>query len=182
MCPHTTATTVASEQMETLYHTHALSPNQCTSVVRQRIDAPVSLVWSVVRRFDNPQAYKQMVKSCDLSSGDGGAGSVRVVKVMSGLPAKSSTERLHRLDDDLYLMKFDIIGGDHKLINYKSTTTLHETAEGGGGTVVVESYVVDIPADSCEKDTCLFADTIIGCNLKSLARVSEKMAVKIKVA
>ncbi|KAK6124289.1 hypothetical protein DH2020_041980 [Rehmannia glutinosa] len=167
--------------METQYHTHALSPNQCTSKVRQTIHAPLHLVWSVVRQFDNPQSYKRFVRSCDMRSGHGGAGSVRELTVVSGLPAGRSTERLDRLDDDLHVMVCSIIGGDHKLVNYKSIITLHEDEEeerGGGGacgTVVIESYVVDIPADSCGEDTCLFADTIIGCNLKSLAKIAEKM-------
>ncbi|KAI3456147.1 hypothetical protein Pfo_012810 [Paulownia fortunei] len=163
--------------METLYHNHALSPNQCTSKVSQMIDAPLPLVWSMVRQFDSPQAYKQFVKSCDLSSGYGGAGSVRELTLVSGLPGERSTERLDRLDDELHVMVFSIIDGDHKLVNYKSTTTLHDNDAGKGGrTVVIESYVVDIPADSCRDDTCLFADTIIGFNLKSLAKISEKMA------
>ncbi|CAN0853462.1 Abscisic acid receptor PYL6 [Linum grandiflorum] len=69
------------------------------------------------------------------------------------------------------------IGGDHKLVNYRATTTLHDGGGGGGRrTVVIESYVVDIPTDSSPEDTCSFADTIIGCNLKSLARIAEKMA------
>ena len=47
--------------------------------------------------------------------------------------------------------------------------------EDGGWTVVMESYMVDVPADSCKKDTCLFADTIVRCNLKALARVAKVM-------
>lgn len=101
---------------------------------------------------------------------------------MSGLPAERSTERLDKLDDDLHVMEFSMIGGDHRLMNYQSTTTLHE--DGGGRrdqTVVVESYVVDVPPDSCEVDTCLFADTIVGYNLRSLAITSEKMAREVQV-
>ncbi|KAK4421156.1 Abscisic acid receptor PYL11 [Sesamum alatum] len=171
----------AQKRMETLYHTHPLSPNQCTSIVRQMIDAPLPLVWSVLRKFSNPESYKQFVKSCDMLSGNGGPGSVREVTVVSGLPAGRSTERLDRLDDDLHLMVVSIVGGDHKLVNYRSTTTVHEEEEeeeegGRTGTVVTESYVVDVPVDSCAEDTCLFADTIIGCNLKSLAKITEKLA------
>ncbi|XP_047968876.1 abscisic acid receptor PYL12-like [Salvia hispanica] len=150
---------------------HRLSGNQCGSVVSQTIHAPLPLVWSVVRRFGEPQAYKRFVKNCGLSSGDGGAGSVRELTVVSGLPGRRSTERLDRLDDESHVMVVSIIGGDHKLVNYRSTTTLHGGCD--GETVVTESYVVDIPPDSCEEDTCLFADTIIGCNLKSLAKVAE---------
>lgn len=92
-------------------------------------------------------------------------------------------ERLDNLNDDLHVMAFSIIGGDHKLANYKSTTTLHheerESGGGGGKTVVIESYVVDVPVGSSKEDTCLFADTIIGCNLRSLAKISEDIAAKL---
>ncbi|KAL0328905.1 UNVERIFIED_CONTAM: Abscisic acid receptor PYL11 [Sesamum calycinum] len=53
----------------------------------------------MLRKFSNPQSYKQFVKSCDMVSGNGAAGSVREVTVVSGLPAGRSTERLDRLDD-----------------------------------------------------------------------------------
>lgn len=46
----------------------------------------------------------------------------------------------------------------------------------GRKTVVIQSYVVDVPAGSSKEDTCLFANTIIGCNLRSLAKVTERMA------
>ncbi|KAK6268625.1 hypothetical protein QUC31_012785 [Theobroma cacao] len=130
-----------------------------------------------MRRFDHPQLYKQFVKSCTLSAGTGSIGSVREVMVVSGLPAATSMERLDELDEDSHVMVVSIIGGDHRLVNYRSTTTLHEIEEGKGGkTVVMESYVVDVPAGSSKEDTCSFADMIIGCNLRSLARVTEKMA------
>ncbi|KAB2007584.1 hypothetical protein ES319_D10G039500v1 [Gossypium barbadense] len=68
--------------------------------------------------------------------------------IVSGMPAAMSMEGLDRLDDDLHVMMVSI--GDHKLVNYRSTTSLHEIGseeEGNGGrTVVVESYVVDVPA------------------------------------
>lgn len=163
--------------MENQCQTPNFSPNQCGSRLIQTIDAPLALVWSIIRRFDNPQAYKQFVKSCTLSAGNGGIGSVREVMVVSGLPAATSTERLDELDDELHVMMFSIIGGDHRLVNYRSKTTLHQIGEGfGGRTVVEESYVVDVPAGNSKEDTCCFADLIIGCNLRSLARVTERMA------
>ncbi|KAF5728727.1 hypothetical protein HS088_TW21G00877 [Tripterygium wilfordii] len=159
------------------YHTPDLSPNQCGSNLVQIISSPLPPVWSRVRSFNNPQAYKQFIKSCEMCSGNGGVGSVREVVVVSGLPAETSIERLDRLDDGLHVMVVSIIGGDHRLVNYRATTTLHEIEESGGGkTVVIESYVVDVPSDSCKEDTCTFANTIIGCNLRSLARIAEKMA------
>lgn len=166
-----------TQNMMMNYHTPNLSPNQCGSILVQTIDAPLPLVWSIIRQFDYPQAYKGFVKNCNVLVGSGGTGSVRQVVVVSGLPAETSMERLDRLDDDLYVMIVSIIGGDHRLVNYTSTTTLHEVEEEKGcKTVVIESYVVDVPADSSKEDTCLFANTIIGCNLKSLATITQKMA------
>ncbi|KAK9022831.1 hypothetical protein V6N11_003070 [Hibiscus sabdariffa] len=159
-----------TEAMTIQYHTPKLSSNQCGSTLVQTIDAPLPLVWSILRRFDNPQAYKQFVKSCRLSAGNGGIGSIREVVVVSGLPAATSTERLDELDDECHVMMVSIIGGDHRLVNYRSTTTLHEISDGGNGsgkTVVLESYVVDVPAGNSKEDTCCFADMIIACNLSS---------------
>ncbi|GAB4847089.1 hypothetical protein Ancab_026099 [Ancistrocladus abbreviatus] len=157
-----------------------LKPKRCGSSVVQTINAPLEQVWSLVQRFDQPQAYKIFVKSCTmLHSGDDGigggggdVGSIREVRLVSGLPATTSVERLDRLDHELHVMMISIIGGDHKLANYQSTTRLDE-AEGGKKTVVTESYAVDVPMDSNKEDTCLFVDTVIGFNLKSLAAVAE---------
>ncbi|KAJ7947092.1 Abscisic acid receptor like [Quillaja saponaria] len=171
-----------TQAMLSHYHTPHLSPNQCGSSLIQTIDAPLPLVWSMVRRFDNRQGYKQFIRNCNLLLGDGGIGSIREVMVISGLPAGISLERLDNLDDDMYVMKFSIIGGDHQLANYCCTTTLHQDEEENGDekTVVIESYVVDIPAGSSQEDTCSFANTIVGCNLKSLTRITEEMACKVK--
>lgn len=109
-----------------------------------------------------------------MRAGNGGIGSIREVVVKTGLPAKTSMERLDELDDNMHVMQYSIVGGDHRLANYSSTTTVHREEE--GKTVVIQSYVVDVPAGSSEEDTCLFSNTIIGCNLKSLAKVTEKMA------
>ncbi|KAF7803323.1 abscisic acid receptor PYL12-like [Senna tora] len=163
------------------HHTPNFQSNQCGSSQVQTIDAPLPLVWSLIRRFDNPQGYKQFIKKCNILVGDGGVGSVREVVVMSGMPAAVSLERLDTLDDERFVMKFSMIGGDHRLLNYKSTITLHEEEEEeacGEKTVVIESYVVDIPAGSSGDDTCSFANTIVGCNLRALARITEGMLYK----
>ncbi|CAI9762279.1 unnamed protein product [Fraxinus pennsylvanica] len=159
------------------HHTHAVASNQCCSSVVQAIDAPVATVWSVVRRFDKPQAYKHFLKSCHVI-GDGHVGTLREVHVVSGLPAASSTERLEILDDEKHVMSFSVVGGDHRLHNYRSVTTLQATAGGAGnsGTVVVESYVVDIPQGNTKEETCAFVDTIVRCNLQSLAQIAESLA------
>ncbi|KAL4280332.1 hypothetical protein GQ457_03G027200 [Hibiscus cannabinus] len=152
------------------YHIRTVEPNQCCSAIVQAIEAPIESVWSIVRRFDNPQAYKQFLRSCQVIVGDGNVGSLREVHVVSGLPAASSMEKLEMLDDERHVLSFSVVGGDHRLTNYKSVTTLHGSPK-GNGTVVVESYVVDIPAGNSREDTCIFVDTIVRCNLQSLARV-----------
>ncbi|KAK2982478.1 hypothetical protein RJ640_026321 [Escallonia rubra] len=162
------------------HHTHAARPNQCCSAVVQAIAAPVSTVWSVVRRFDNPQAYKHFLKSCHVIVGGGEVGTLREVLVVSGLPAASSTERLDILDDERHIMSFSIVGGDHRLNNYRSVTTLHPSPA-GNGTVVVESYVVDVPAGNTNDETCIFADMIVRCNLQSLAQIAENLAESDRV-
>lgn len=158
-----------------LYHTHPVGPNQCCSAVIQAISAPISTVWSVVRRFDNPQSYKHFVKSCHVILGDGNVGTLREVHVISGLPAANSTERLEILDDERHVISFSVVGGDHRLSNYRSVTTLHHEPN-GNGTVVAESYLVDIPVGNTREETCVFVDTIVKCNLQSLAKMAEDLA------
>ncbi|KAL0666404.1 hypothetical protein Bca4012_029108 [Brassica carinata] len=161
------------------FHTHEVGPNQCCSAVVQEISAPISTVWSVVRRFDNPQAYKHFLKSCSVIGGDGGnVGSLRQVHVVSGLPAASSTERLDILDDERHVISFSVVGGDHRLSNYRSVTTLHPSPI--SGTVVVESYVVDVPQGNTKEETCDFVDVIVRCNLQSLAKIVENSAAEVK--
>ncbi|KAL5752466.1 hypothetical protein ACOSQ2_022973 [Xanthoceras sorbifolium] len=166
--------------MVNIHRTQGLMPSQCGSSLVQTIDAPLPLVWSIIRRFDHPQAYKPFIKSCTLLKGGTGTGtspaggSLREVTIVSGLPATKSMERLDELDDDLHVMQVSVVGGDHRLRNYHSTTSLKEI-EGGRKTVVMESYVVDVPEGNSCDDTYTFAETIIGCNLRSLARVLEKM-------
>ncbi|KAK9061086.1 hypothetical protein SSX86_018266 [Deinandra increscens subsp. villosa] len=157
----------------THHHTHAVGPHQCSSAVVQTISAPIAAVWSVVRRFDNPQAYKHFLKSCHVIRGDGDVGTLREVHVVSGLPAGSSTERLEILDDELHVMSFSVVGGDHRLQNYRSVTTLHASPSCDGSTVVVESYVVDVPPENTKEETCVFVDTIVRCNLISLKQIAE---------
>ncbi|KAF0927729.1 hypothetical protein E2562_035978 [Oryza meyeriana var. granulata] len=165
------------------HHEHATGAGQCCSAVVQAIAAPVDAVWSVVRRFDRPQAYKHFIRSCRLLDGDGGAvGSVREVRVVSGLPATSSRERLEILDDERRVLSFRVVGGEHRLSNYRSVTTVHETTAapsgaGRGTTVVVESYVVDVPHGNTADETRMFVDTIVRCNLQSLARTAEQLAL-----
>ncbi|XP_074264558.1 abscisic acid receptor PYL4-like [Silene latifolia] len=166
------------------YHTQPVGPNQCCSAVVQEIQAPVQTVWSVVRRFDAPQVYKHFVRRCDVISGDGDVGTLRRVRVVSGLPAAISDERLEILDDHRCVISFSVVGGDHRLSNYRSVTSLHSAAAGCGGdeekTIVVESYVVDTPVGNTKEETCVFVDTIVRCNLQSLAQIAENLVRREK--
>ncbi|XP_061346694.1 abscisic acid receptor PYR1-like [Gastrolobium bilobum] len=161
----------------TEHHTYPVATRQCSSLVAQRIHAPPQMVWSVVRRFDNPQAYKHFIKSCQVKEGfKMTVGCTRDVNVISGLPAATSTERLDLLDDERHVIGFTIVGGEHRLRNYHSVTSVHGFERDGKiWTVVLESYVVDVPEGNTEEDTRLFADTVVKLNLQKLASITEGM-------
>ncbi|XP_050236628.1 abscisic acid receptor PYL9 [Mercurialis annua] len=163
------------------HHRHQINDNQCTSTLVKHIKAPVHLVWSLVRRFDQPQRYKPFVSRC-IVNGELGIGSVREVNVKSGLPATTSTEMLELLDDEEHILGIKIVGGDHRLKNYSSVMTVHpEVIDGRPGTLVIESFVVDAPDGNTKDETCYFVKALIKCNLKSLADVSERMALQDRV-
>ena len=160
------------------FHTYKLGPGQCSTLLAQRVDAPVQTVWSVVRRFDKPQTYKHFIKSCTVKeSFTMTVGCTREVNVISGLPAETSSERLDMLDDDRRVTGFSITGGEHRLRNYRSVTSVHGFERDGKiWTVVLESYVVDVPEGNTEEDTRVFADTVVRLNLQKLASVTEGIA------
>ncbi|CAN4127839.1 unnamed protein product [Withania somnifera] len=157
------------------FHSYRVNPVQCSSLLAQRIHAPVEKVWTIVRRFDKPQTYKHFIKSCTVSEDFRMAvGSTRNVTVISGIPAATSTERLDILDDEGHVTGFSIIGGEHRLRNYRSVTTVHGFERDGKiWSIVLESYVVDVPEGNTEEDTRLFADTVVKLNLQKLATVTE---------
>ncbi|KAG1362051.1 abscisic acid receptor PYR1 [Cocos nucifera] len=163
------------------YHRYRVGPGQCSSLLAQRIRAPAATVWSVVRSFDRPQIYKHFIRSCAIKGGGQVlVGCLRDVSVISGLPASTSTERLDVLDEARRVAGFSIIGGEHRLRNYRSVTTVTEFRRPGGEiwTVVLESYIVDVPEGNTVDDTRLFADTVVRLNLQKLASVTEAMAAK----
>ncbi len=161
------------------YHSHELDAHQCGSILLQQINAPLQLVWSIVRRFDKPQAYKRFIQACTITTGEGGVGSIRTMELVSGIPATSSVERLEILDDEQHIFSFRVLGGGHRLQNYWSLTSVHELEIGGRlVTLVMESYAVDIPEGNTRDETQMFADTVVRCNLKSLAQVAEQLAVQ----
>ncbi|KAL1353010.1 hypothetical protein HN51_016958 [Arachis hypogaea] len=171
---------LSSLEMEYIrrHHNHEPGENQCSSVLVKHIKAPLHQVWSLVRRFDQPQKYKPFISRC-VVRGNLEIGSVREVNVKSGLPATTSTERLELLDDNEHVLSIRILGGDHRLRNYSSIMSLHpEVIDGRPGTLVIESFVVDVPEGNTKDDTCYFVEALIKCNLKSLADVSEGLAVQ----
>uniref|UniRef100_A0A2P2J6N7 Uncharacterized protein MANES_02G010800 n=1 Tax=Rhizophora mucronata TaxID=61149 RepID=A0A2P2J6N7_RHIMU len=160
------------------HHKHEVKVNQCSSSLVKHIKSPLHLVWSLVRRFDQPQKYKPFVSRC-IVQGDLKIGSLRKVNVKSGLPATTSTERLELLDDDEHILSIRFVGGDHRLQNYSSIISVHpEVIDGRPGTLVIESFVVDVPDGNTKDETCYFVEALIKCNLKSLADVSERLAVQ----
>ncbi|KAI4999245.1 hypothetical protein ZWY2020_003834 [Hordeum vulgare] len=61
--------------------------------------------------------------------------------VVPGLPASTSIERLEILDDGCHILSFSIVGGEHRLRNYRSVSSITEF-QPGPYRVFVESYVV----------------------------------------
>ncbi|XP_057718142.1 abscisic acid receptor PYL9-like [Arachis stenosperma] len=171
-----------SEYIRMHHNRHQPLPQQCSSALVKHIKAPAPLVWSLVRRFDQPQKYKPFVSRCTVhpqGQGDLAVGSLRQVNVKSGLPATTSTERLEQLDDHQRILGVTIVGGDHRLNNYSSLITVHpEVIEGRPGTMVIESFVVDVPDGNTVDETSYFVEALIRCNLSSLATVSERMAMQ----
>uniref|UniRef100_J3MEM7 Bet v I/Major latex protein domain-containing protein n=1 Tax=Oryza brachyantha TaxID=4533 RepID=J3MEM7_ORYBR len=142
---------------------HEPRSNQCTSFVAKHIRAPLQTVWSVLRRFDQPQLFKPFVKKC-VMRGSIEVGSVREVTVQSGLPATRSIERLDLLDDNEHILHVRFIGGDHML----------KVIGGQPGALVIETFVVDIPQGNTKDDICYFIENLLKCNLRTLADVSEE--------
>ncbi|KAF4376929.1 hypothetical protein F8388_022645 [Cannabis sativa] len=87
--------------------------------------------------------------------------------VVLGLPANNSSVRLEILDKERHIISSSVVGGEHRLTNYRSVTTLHSSIS---GTVAVESYVVDALPGHMAEDTCTFADTI-GSDIEAAASI-----------
>ncbi|KAB1218446.1 Abscisic acid receptor PYL2 [Morella rubra] len=155
------------------YHEFEPHPNSCTSLLTQVIDAPASVTWPFVRDFGNPQKYKHFIKSCTMVS-NGEVGSTREIRVISGLPASTSTERLEVLDDQNRILSFRVVGGDHRLHNYRSVTSVNEMINTNGKvyTIVLESYIVEIPEGNTAEDTKMFTDMVVKLNLRKLADIA----------
>ena len=61
--------------------------------------------------------------------------------------------------------------------NYTSTLTVHsKVIDGQPGTLVIESFVVDIPQGNSKDDIRYFVENLLRCNLRTLADVTESHA------
>lgn len=149
---------------------------KCHFSVEQAINAPLEIVWSIIRQFHNPKAYKMFIRSSSSRSSLNTLGSFRNIIHSTGFPATTSIERLDVLNDELHVMVFSLVGGDrsHRLANYQGTISL---LRAGRRTIVTETYKVDVPKDSNEEDTRYVVDTMVGLDLKSLARIAERIIV-----
>uniref|UniRef100_A0A804PH09 Abscisic acid receptor PYL8 n=1 Tax=Zea mays TaxID=4577 RepID=A0A804PH09_MAIZE len=120
------------------FHRHEPREHQCSSAVAKHIKAPVHLVWSLVRRFDQPQLFKPFVSRCEMK-GNIEIGSVREVNVKSGLPATRSTERLELLDDNEHILSVRFVGGDHRL----QITVSWRSSKNSQGKTLSSSWLVE---------------------------------------
>lgn len=98
--------------------------------------------------------------------------------MVSGLPASTSVEILEVLDEEKRILSFRVLGGEHRLNNYRSVTSVNEFVvlekdkKKRVYSVVLESYIVDIPQGNTEEDTRMFVDTVVKSNLQNLAVIS----------
>ncbi|KAL0341923.1 UNVERIFIED_CONTAM: Abscisic acid receptor PYL2 [Sesamum calycinum] len=98
----------------------------------------------------------------------------RCLTVVSGLPATTSIEKLEILDDENRVLSFRVVGGEHRLKDYQSVTSVNEVISEVNKvySVVLESYVVEIPEGNTSEDTKMFVDTIVKLNLQKLRDVA----------
>lgn len=110
-----------------------------------------------------------------MTAGQGDVGSIREVTIISGLPASTSVEKLEMVDEEEHVMSFSVVGGQHRLKNYRSVTSVNEfkgADQSNVYTIVLESYIVDIPDGNNVDDTKMFVDTVVKSNLQKLAVVA----------
>ncbi|GFQ03505.1 abscisic acid receptor pyl4, partial [Phtheirospermum japonicum] len=133
------------------------APTSVATAVSQHISAPVPTRW-VRRPAASTTAGLQstLVKSCHVIPRDGDVRTLREVRTVHHLRLRgsSSTERLEILDDERHVISLQRRRADHRLANYR---------------------VVDVPQGNTKEETCVFVDTIVKCNLQSLAQIAENL-------
>lgn len=153
-----------------------LPPIKCSFSIEQVINAPIEVVWSIVRQFDNPKAYRMFIGECSSTSTSNAVGSFRHIAFVTDFPSTVSIERLDDLNEEKHVMVYSVVGGDHtcRLPNYQGMISVKEKCSGGQRrTIVTEKYTVYVPEDSNAEETRYLVDTLVGFNLKSLARIAE---------
>ncbi|OAE26439.1 hypothetical protein AXG93_3516s1000 [Marchantia polymorpha subsp. ruderalis] len=106
------------------FHTSESGSHQACGHLYKEIEAASDHVWKVLRQFDKPQIYKEFLVGCSMIEGDGTAGSIRHVRLQTGLPGIDSIEQLELLDEESKVLSFRILGGEHRLRNYISVTSV----------------------------------------------------------
>ncbi|KAL3695783.1 hypothetical protein R1sor_009859 [Riccia sorocarpa] len=160
------------------FHMLEARENQTRGFVFKEIEAPAECAWSFVRRFDRPQDYKEFLFDCVVMKGDGRQpGSVRHVIVKPELPGKDSLEELLILDEANRVLSFRILAGQHDLHSYKSVTSVVDRTltNGKPGSLVVESYVVDVPDGNTAEQTNTLVKTVIRTHLITLGQLARSL-------
>ncbi|BFI28292.1 abscisic acid receptor PYR/PYL family [Marchantia polymorpha subsp. ruderalis] len=156
------------------FHTSESGSHQACGYLYKEIEAASDHVWKVLRQFDKPQIYKEFLVGCSMIEGDGTAGSIRHVRLQTGLPGIDSIEQLELLDEESKVLSFRILGGEHRLRNYISVTSVADRTlvNGRQGSLVIESYIVDIPDGNTGNQTVAMVNTLIRTHLISLDRIT----------
>ncbi|KAJ1685190.1 hypothetical protein LUZ63_016580 [Rhynchospora breviuscula] len=139
-----------------LLHQHGLGESQCTSALVKHINAPLDVVWSLVRRFDELQRQQSVMREGGLE-----VGGIREIEVASGLPPTSSVEQLKLLDDIEHIIGFRKLNPE-LLVYTNIAPGLHKQEAWN-----YSGVVVDVPDGNTEEETCCFVEHLIECNLVS---------------
>ncbi|KAK4405509.1 Major allergen Pru av 1 [Sesamum angolense] len=75
---------------------------------------PARLFKSLVLDGDNliPKVLPHGFKSFQILEGDGGPGTIKLVTFADGSPYKTAKHRIDELDEENYIYKYSVIGGD----------------------------------------------------------------------
>ncbi|KAL0457455.1 UNVERIFIED_CONTAM: Major allergen Pru av 1 [Sesamum latifolium] len=105
---------------------------------------PARLFKSFVLDGDNliPRVLPQAFKSFQILEGDGGPGTIKLVTFADGSPYKTAKHRVDEIDEENYVYKYSVIGGDALGEDIESITQGFKI-EGGadGGSVLKTSSI-----------------------------------------
>ncbi|GLT32558.1 hypothetical protein SLA2020_072170 [Shorea laevis] len=106
---------------------------------------PARLFKAVILDSHNliPKLVPQLIKSIELTEGDGGAGSIRQINFAEGSQIKYVKNRIDELDEKNFLYKYSLIeGGEllHKLEKITYEVKFESTPEGGSKHKMTSTY------------------------------------------